>query len=117
MKTSSSATPLIAIIAIAGAATAGFATGPAFGQTAPGAGENFEFKFVYDQAELATVESAEKLLVRLQKEVRLHCVGSQPMNLETRARSAECTKETMSQSIDKFRSPALAQAYETRSGG
>ena len=51
MKTTSSTTNLIAAIAIVSAVTAGFATGPAFGQTADADNaEAFKFRFTYDAA-------------------------------------------------------------------
>jgi UrcA family protein len=117
MKTQSSATYLIASAAIAGALAAGFATGPAFAQSASFETYSFKFPFTYRTSELASTESAEKLLLRLQREVRDHCGGTRKMPLEERALVTKCTNQTMRESIGKFGSATLAQAYETRTGG
>lgn len=117
MKTASSATHLIASAAIIAALAAGFATGPAFAQDASFKTDSFKFPFTYRTAELASEDSAEKLLLRLQKEVRRHCTGNQKMTLDERALVTACTNQTMRESIGKFGSSTLAQAYETRSGG
>jgi UrcA family protein len=117
MKTSSSATYLIASAAIAGALALGFATGPAFAEDASIKTDTFKFRFSYKPAELASAESAEKLLLRLQKQVRNHCGDTRKMTLDERSLVTKCTNTTMRESIGKFGSSTLAQAYETRSGG
>src|SRR5690606_33450463 len=104
MKTTSS-TNLIASVAIVGALVAGFATGPAFAQ-AP-----FEFKFNYGAHELTTAPAAEKLLVRLEREVRAYCGGSTKMSIQQRNLVDECVSITMKESINKFDSPTVAQAF------
>lgn len=118
MKTSSSATYLIASIAIAGALAAGFATGPAFAQSASFKTDQFKFAFTYRTSELESAESAEKLLHRLQREVRVHCSGGpRKMTLDERSLVNKCTNTTMRESIGKFGSATLAQAYGALSGG
>ena len=117
MKTKSSTTNLIACAAIIGAFTFGFATGPAFAQkAAPGEAETFKFTFSYQDAELTTAPAAEKLLVRLQKEVRSYCGGISKMTLDERAQVKDCVDATLRQSIDKFGS-TVAMAYQSRAGG
>jgi UrcA family protein len=117
MKTSSSATYLIASIVIAGALAAGFATGPAFAQQASFKTDQFKFAFAYQPAELASADTAEKLLQRLQREVSVHCIGgARKMTLDERSRVAKCTNETMRESIGKFGSATLAQAYGRSDG-
>ena len=114
MKTSSSATYLIASLAIMGA----LATGPAFAQEASFKTDQFKFPFSYNTNELASEGAADKLLRRLQREVRVHCSGgARKMTLDERSRVDECTNATMRESIGKFGSATLAQAYDTRSGG
>jgi len=117
MKTSSSTTSLIACAAIAGAVAAGFATGPAFAEEASFRTETFKFPFTYSTSELASAQRAEKLLVRLQQDVRAHCGGNRKMTLNEREHVTACINETMRESIGKFGSATLAQAYETRAGG
>lgn len=117
MKTSSSATHLIAIAAIAGAVATGFISGPAFAQDPAIKKGPFKFEFAYDPVELASAKSAESLLLRLQEQVRIHCGGHKKLKPSERALVASCTNITMTESIGKFRSPALAQAYEGRIGG
>jgi UrcA family protein len=117
MKTSSSATYLIASAAIAGALALGFASGPAFAQEASFKTDSFKFPFSYRVAELNSQDSADKLLGRLKKEVRRHCVGTRKMTMDERKLADTCTNQTMRESIGKFGSATLAQAYESRSGG
>lgn len=117
MKTQSSATYLIASMTIAGALAVGFATGPAFAQKASFDTDTFKFRFAYQTSELDSAGSAEKLLLRLQREVRDHCGGTEKMSLDARSLVTECTNQTMRESIAKFGSATLAQAYETRTGG
>ena len=118
MKTSSSATYLIASLAIMGALATGFATGPAFAQEASFKTDQFKVPFSYNTNELASEGAADKLLRRLQREVRVHCSGgARKMTLDERSRVDECTNATMRESIGKFGSATLAQAYDTRSGG
>lgn len=117
MKTQSSATYLIASATIVGALVAGFATGPAFAQKASIDTDTFQFRFIYQPSELDSAASAEKLLLRLKREVRDHCGGMQKMSLDQRSLVTECTNQTMRESIGKFGSATLAQAYETRTGG
>lgn len=117
MKTASSTTSLIACAAIVGAFAAGFATGPAFAQEASFSTETFKFQFTYQPSELTAAPSAEKLLVRLQQDVRSYCGGNRKMTLDERSHVNECISKTMRESISKFDSATLAQAYETRAGG
>ena len=118
MKTASSTTSLIACAVIAGAFAVGFATGPAFAQeTASFETESFKFQFAYQPSELTAAPSAEKLLVRLQQDVRNHCGGNRKMSLDERSHVNACITATMKESISKFGSATLAQAYETRAGG
>ena len=96
MKTSSSATYLIASLAIMGALATGFATGPAFAQEASFKTDQFKFPFSYNTNELASEGAADKLLRRLQREVRVHCSGgARKMTLDERSRVDECTNATM----------------------
>jgi UrcA family protein len=118
MKTASSTTSLIACAVIAGAFAVGFATGPAFAQESTSfETESFKFHFAYRPSELTAAPSAEKLLVRLQQDVRAHCGGNRKMSLDERSRVNDCINSTMKESIGKFGSSTLAQAYETRTGG
>ena len=117
MKTSSSTTSLIACAAIAGAVAAGFATGPAFAEETSFRTEAFKFPFSYSKSELASAPSAAKLLIRLQQDVRAHCGGKRRMTLNEREHVTACINGTMRESIGKFGSATLAQAYETRAGG
>lgn len=117
MKTTSTTTNLIACAAIIGAFTFGFATGPAFAQkAAQGDADTFKFSFSYQDHELTSAPAAEKLLIRLQKEVRAYCGGISKMTLDERAQVRDCVDTTMRQSIDKFGS-TVAMAYQSRAGG
>lgn len=118
MKTSSSATYLIASLTIAGALATGLATGPAFAQQASFKSDQFKFAFAYQAAELSSEDSADNLLQRLQREVRAYCSGgARKMTLDERSNVEDCTNATMRESIRKFGSATLAQAYGERSGG
>ncbi len=113
MKNTSSTTNLIAAAVIISAVTAGFATGPAFGQEP----EAFKFKFTYNPAELTTAPSAEKLLVRLEGDVRAYCRGTGKVSLDQRTRVEACVDATLRESIAKFGSTAVAQAFQNRADG
>lgn len=106
-------TNLIAAAVIISAVTAGFATGPAFGQEQ----EPFKFRFSYDPAELTSTTAAEKLLVRLEQDVRTHCGGYRKMSLDERRLVETCIDATLRDSVSKFGSPALAAAYANRADG
>lgn len=112
MKTTSS-TNLIAAAVIISAVTAGFATGPAFGQ----AQEAFKFRFSYDPAELASTPAAEKLLARLEQDVRAHCGGNRRMSLDERSRVKTCIDATLRESVSRFGSATLTAAYANRADG
>ncbi len=116
MKTASLATNLIACVTIIGAAAAGFATGPAFAQT-NAHNDAFQFKFSYKVSELKSAPSAEKLLARLEGEVRDHCNNKRRMTMDEHARTRDCVSDTMRQTISKFASGTVAQAYDLHAGG
>jgi len=113
MKNTSSTTNLIAAAVVISAVTAGFATGPAFGQTP----EAFKFQFTYSPSELTSAPAAEKLLVRLEQDVRAYCGGNRKMSLDERGRVDACIDATLKDSISKFGSSAVAQAFANRAAG
>lgn len=115
MKTTSK-TALIATLAITGAFTAGFATGPASAQDRPYRGP-FAFDFRYDASELSTLEGAQNMLARLQSVVAAYCGDAPMLTSEERFAVKKCVKRTMSQSIDKFSSTNVAQAFQSRADG
>lgn len=108
-------THLIACAVIAGAFTVGFVSGPAFAENDRNAA--FEFHFTYSPNELATVPQAEALLVRLEQDVRRHCGGNRKMSIEERRFVQTCIDSTMKDSIAKFGSPTVAQAFQSRAAG
>jgi len=114
MKTTTS-TNLIACAVIAGAFAVGFASGPAFAEQDRDA--PFEFRFSYSPNELASVPQAEALLVRLDQDVRRYCVGNRKMSIDERRFVDSCVDTTMKDSIAKFGSPAVAQAFQSRADG
>lgn len=116
MKRASSATNLIACITIVGAVAVGFATGPAFAQTGRDA-DGFEFKFAYSPTELQSAQGAEKLLTRLEGEVRDHCAPAGRITMDQHLLLRSCVKETMQKTVSKFASVTVAQAYDVRAGG
>lgn len=118
MKTTSSTTiSLIACAAIAGAFAIGFASGPAFAQEATAnQAQPFKFEFGYQAEELTSAPAAEKLLVRLNQDVRAYCGGNRKMTLNERQHVNACIDATMRESMDKFGS-TVAQAYQSRTGG
>ena len=114
MKTTTS-TNLIACAVIAGAFAVGFASGPAFAQ--PDREAPFEFHFSYSPSELASVPQAEALLSRLEQDVRRYCGGNRKMSIDERQFVDTCIDTTMKDSIAKFGSPAVAQAFQSRAEG
>lgn len=114
MKTTTS-TNLIACAVIAGAFTVGFASGPAFAEQTNS--KPFAFQFSYSPNELATVPQAEALLARLESDVRRYCGGYGRVPLGERRTVDACIDATMKESIAKFDSPAVAQAFQSRAAG
>ncbi len=117
MKTTTSKTRLIATLTMAAAFTAGFAMGPATAQTSLPQLLKFEFKFHYTDAELGDLNSAQKLLTRLEREVFEHCGGERAMRPDRKHATMRCIDQTMQTSIAKFGSPVVAQAYQSRTDG
>lgn len=116
MRNSSSATKLIACVAIIGAVGLGFATGPAFAQTSSD-NDAFQFKFSFKASELQSAPAAEKLLSRLEAEVRDHCSGQGRLTLHEHTLARDCVSTTMQDTVSKFASATVAQAYDLRAGG
>lgn len=115
MKTTSK-TSLIATLAIAGAFTAGFATGPASAQNQPYRGP-FEFQFKYDAAELGSLDGAQTLLARLQSVVTAYCGNEPNLSPQERFEANKCVKRTMREAIAKFDNATVAQAFSNRADG
>ncbi len=115
MKTTSK-TSLIASIVIAGALTAGFASGAASAQNQPYRGE-FEIKFHYDPAELGSLDGAQTLLARLQSIVVAHCGNEPNMSPEEKFHANKCVKRTMRSAIAKFNNATVAEAFTNRADG
>jgi UrcA family protein len=115
MRTISTAN-LIAVAVIGVAFAAGFLSGPALAGE-PQEVTPFEFNFIYNNNELASTEKAEKLLGRLENRVRDHCGGDRKMSLAERKFVTACVNDTMRQSVSKFGSEAVAQAYRSRAEG
>jgi len=111
---STSKTALIATVAIVGAFSSGFASGPAFAQVQRGP---FEFEFRYDAAELGSVEGAKNLLARLQSVVTAYCGDVPGLSPEDRFTANKCIKRTMRASVEKFGNSTVAQAFQTRADG
>lgn len=114
MKTTSK-TALIACVAIAGAFTAGFMTGPASAD--PQKREAFEFKFKFDQTEMTNLPQAKALLARLERDVRGYCGGYRKMTLDEASRVDACIDETMKATVSKFGNSTVAQAFQSRADG
>ncbi len=114
MKTTSS-TNLIACAVIAGAFTVGFISAPALAQ--PDREAPFEFQFDYSPNELTSISDAQSLLMRLEQDVRRYCGGSRKMSIDERRFVNSCIDKTMKESISKFGSSTLAQAYQSRADG
>lgn len=112
MKSIVSTTNLIACAVIAGAFTAGFMTGPALAEEQPAdARQPFKFEFTYGESEITSAAQAEKLLVRLRQDVRGYCGGDRKMSLDERRFVNACIDQTMADTISKFGSATVAQAY------
>ena len=114
MKTNTS-TNLIACAVIAGAFTIGFVSAPALAQ--PDRDAPFEFQFTYSPNELTSASDAQSLLARLEQDVRRHCGGNGKMSIDERRFVNSCIDTTMKDTIAKFGSSTLAQAYQSRADG
>lgn len=117
MKTASSTTSLIACAVIVGAFAIGFATGPAFADKALTKDKPFAFEFAFEQSELTSAPAAEKLLTRLEQGVRKHCGDRNGLGTEKQANVDRCIDTTMRESVAKFGSSMVAQAYQSQAGG
>jgi UrcA family protein len=111
MKSMISATHYVAAGVIAGAFTLGFISGPAFAQ----AGEAFKFKF--EQSELASVESATKLLTRLENQAKKFCKDQAETGTRLKKADPACITATMDQTVAGFKSDTVAQIYKSRTNG
>lgn len=117
MKTPST-THLIAAAVIAGAFATGYISGPAFAdESAVTQANPFDFDFHYAPDELQSTPKAEKMLKRLERKVRGECGGNRKMTVNEREFVRACVNETMKNSIAKFGSETVAQAYRTRADG
>lgn len=112
--TTKSNTALIACLAIAGAFTAGFLTGPASAQKNP---EPFQFQFAYTAEDMASLPSAKVLLARLERDVRGYCGANRKMTLNERSMVEACIATTMKDTIAKFGNATVAQAFQSRADG
>lgn len=117
MKTMISTTHLIAAGVIGAAFAAGYFTGPAFAEQTAEKRDPFEFRFSFSPEELASTSNAEKLLNRLESRVRDYCGANVKMTLDQRKDVRACIDATMQNSISKFGSDAVAQAYRSRADG
>jgi UrcA family protein len=115
MKKATSTTSLIACIAIAGAFTAGFLSGPAMAD--PQDHEPFEFKFSYAASEMSSLDGAQKLVRRLEGDVRDYCGGNRKMTLDEQKLVKTCVSETMQATVARFGNSAVAEAYRTHADG
>ena len=115
MKTTVSKTHLAAAGIIAVAFIAGFASGPAFADQSKG--DDFKFDFAYEKSELATSESAAKLLTRLESKVKRYCAGMAPTGSRLRKNDSACFKTTMDQTVASFGSAMVADLYKSRAAG
>src|SRR5262245_65300725 len=111
MKTTVSTSHLVAAAVIGGAFAAGFFTGPAFAEQPAEKRDPFQFDFSFSPDELTSTPKAEKLLIRLESRVRDHCGANVRMTVTERKQAKECIGETMKNSISKFGSETVAQAY------
>lgn len=116
MKTASSTTSLIAVAVIAGAFAAGFATGPAFAQAPEAKADPFKFEFTFAPSELSTAPSAQKLLARLEQDVRRHCSVGGRLSIEQHQKVDACIDATMRETVSKFSGSTVAEAYQSRGG-
>ncbi len=112
-----STTHLIAAAVIGGAFAAGFFSGPALAEEPEQTATPFEFHFSYRSDELASLPKTEKMLKRLESRVRDHCGGDRKMSLAERELVSACVDATMRNSVTKFGSEAVAQAYRQRADG
>ena len=117
MKTMISTTHLIAVGVIAGAFAVGFFSGPALAGEPQANAARFEFKFDFKPDELTSTPMAKKMLVRLEHKVRAYCGDNQKMSLAQRELVRACVNRTMSNSIAKFGSATVAEAYKSRAEG
>ena len=114
MKTQSK-TALLACIAIAGAFAAGFLSGPAMAE--PQTADPFKFQFEYKASETGSLPDAQKMLTRLERDVRSYCGGNRKVTLDERDKIEACVNETMKATIAKFSNSNVAQAFQSRADG
>lgn len=110
-----SKTALIACAAIAGAFTAGFLSGPATAE--PRQPDPFKFQFEYKVSETGSLPDAQKLLARLERDVRNYCGFNRKMTLDERNAVEACINQTMKDTVAKFSNSTVAQAFQSRADG
>lgn len=114
MKTAVSKTHIIAAGVIAGAFTFGFISGPAFAEQAKANSTAFGFQFSYEKEELATSDSAAKLLTRLETKVKRFCTNAAGTGTRLRNTDDGCITKTMEQTVASFNSSLVAEVYKNK---
>lgn len=115
MKTTLSATHVIAASVIATAFAAGFLSGPALAEQ-PALDERFELRFQFDPSELTNAADAKRMLERMERKVSAECSKGRYLPSENRL-VRMCVERTMTDAVDNFGNATLAQAYKSRTGG
>ena len=115
MKTTLSATNILAAGVIATAFAAGFLSGPALAEE-PIPDEKFELRFEFDAAELTNTADAKQMLERMERRVSAACGKGRLSPSENRLVRL-CVERTMNNAVENFGNATLAQAYKSRTGG
>ena len=102
---------------LCGALLASILTEPAIAEPQASKGAGFSFAFRYTPDELTSEKGAKQVLSRLERAVPRECGDFGLMPVEQQNQVRACIETTMKASISKFGSPAVAQAYQTRTEG
>ncbi len=78
---------------------------------------DFAFDFAYAPQELQSVSQADKLLGRLQHQIRRKCRSENRLTLDERKLTETCVNATLAATVDKIGSSTLATVYENRTDG
>ena len=99
---------------LCGALLASIFAEPAIAEPQASQDAGFSFAFRYSPDELTSEKGAKQVLLRLERAVRRECGDPGLMPVDQKNQVQTCIERTMKASISKFGSPAVAQAYQTR---
>lgn len=79
--------------------------------------KDFSFKFDFQQTDLNSQAGAQKVLTRLEREVRRQCGAYERHSISEQPRIDACIGQTMSKTVNRFGSSTMTSLYQSRAAG